>query len=96
MAFTFQTVGLPAAVIAQIGEYAKFPDSQRRGATRDCAEWFHAEDPPLPFTDRIQIVRFDYGERDVSWLASGPDEYLGAFHHRYTLDCPGLGRPKIA
>ena len=38
MAFALQSI-LPAAVTAQIGEYAKIPDSQRRGATRDCAEW---------------------------------------------------------
>ena len=57
MAFTFQTVGLPAAVIAQIGEYAKFPDSQRRGATRDCAEWIDdSEDTPSP-ENEIKLLR---------------------------------------
>ena len=44
MAFNFEILGLPTAVTAQIGEYAKIPDSQRRRATRDCAEWVDLND----------------------------------------------------
>ena len=63
MAFNFQILGLPAAVTAQIGEYAKIPDNQRRGATRDAAEWMNNP-------GRDEFLTFDFKDSDAAFERS--------------------------
>ena len=63
MAFNFQILGLPTTVTTQIGDYAKIPDSQRRGATRDCAEWFNEP-------SSTDFLTFDYASSDAAFERS--------------------------